>query len=98
MNEAERIARGHRAHAAMDEFLGPACDALRAEYMAALTKIAAGKPWETAMITKLAIAQRVIDAVEAQLRTAILDGGMAVQEKNRAERIAALPEARRRWL
>jgi len=93
-----RRARGYRAKAAMEEFFAPAMDVMRDEYMAALTKIAANEPWETAKMTKLAVAQRVIDTVYQHAMAAILDGEMAAQEKNRAEQIAALPEAKRKWL
>jgi hypothetical protein len=51
-------ARGFRAKAALDEFLGPAMAPIKAEYLAALTELAANEPWSTAKITKLAVAQR----------------------------------------
>lgn len=98
MNNEDRRARGFRAKAALDEFIGPAMDQMRDEYMHALTKLAANEPWETAKITKLAVAQRVIQAVEQQIRAAVLDGEMAAKDKSRADMIANLPEAKRKWL
>lgn len=56
------------------------------------------EPWETAKITKLAVAQRVIDAVEQQLRAAILDGELAAKDLSRAQKIERIPEAKRKAL
>jgi hypothetical protein len=94
----DRRARGFRAKAALDEFFVPACEGLRGEYLSALTKLAANEPWETAKITKLAVAQRVIDAVEQQLRAAILDGELAAKDLSRAQKIERIPEAKRKAL
>lgn len=91
-------ARGFRAKAALDEFLGPAMVPIRAEYLAELTALAANEPWSHAKITKLAVAQRVIDKVEQHIRVAVAQGEQAAHQLNRAREIAALPEARRRWL
>lgn len=93
-----RRAKGYRAKAAMDEFLTPALSVIRAEYADAHMKLCVKEPWETNKLIKLAVAHRVIDMVEQQIRAAIIDGDVAATEKNRAERIAAIPEAKRRWL
>lgn len=93
----EAIERARRA-AEAGEILGPALDAARAEYLAAMTQIAANEPWETAKITKLAIAQRVVDIVEQHIRAAILSGEVAKHDDARAEAIAAIPGTRRNIL
>jgi hypothetical protein len=66
--------------------------------MAALTRIAANEPWESGKITKLAIAQRVIDAVEEHLKAAIAHGEIAARDKARVAHIESLPDRKRRWL
>lgn len=98
MTEEERRARGFRAKSALDEFVGPAMDVLRAEYIAALSKIAVEEPWASDKIVKLAVAQRVINAVEQQMRRAVSEGEMAAGKISRADEIAKLPEAKRKWL
>lgn len=90
--------RGVRAAEAMDDFVGPAIDKLRAEYLAAITKLAANEPWRSDKIVKLSIATRVIDAVEAQFRAAISAGADAGRKIDRAAEIADLPAAKKRWL
>ncbi len=98
LSDEEKVARAIRARHAMDEFLAPALKELEAEYLTALSTLAANEPWETGKITKLAVAQRVITAVGQQIIRAVLDGEVAGQELNRAKKIAALPEAKRRWV
>lgn len=90
--------RAFRAASAMSDFVGPACEAARAEYMSALTHIAANEPWETAKITKLSVALKVISMVEQHLKADIMNGRAATAETDRAAQIAKLPEAKRRWL
>lgn len=97
MSSHEAVSRGQRAVAATDEFLGPAMEAARADYLAALTTIAANEPWATDKITKLAIATRVIDLVEAHMRSLIGAGQQAAHSINHAEKIASVPSVKRRW-
>lgn len=97
MTPAERMKRAHDATAAM-EVVAPIIEALRSEYMAAQMKAAINEPHKPDKIIKLSVAQRVINTVESHLRAAIADGGIAAQEKNRADEIANMPEAKRRWL
>lgn len=98
MSDEEKVARGMRAKLAMDEFLAPALNAVGAEYLTALTQMAASEPWETAKITKLAIAQRVIKSVEQHIIMAVMDGVQADSNLARAKQIAAIPEAKRKFL
>lgn len=98
LSDEEKKARGYRAKSAMDEFLAPAMKALEAEYLVALTTLAASEPWATDKLTKLAVAQRVIKTVEQHIIAAVMDGEVASQNLERAKKIAALPEAKRRWV
>lgn len=98
VSDEAKAARGIRAKLAMEEFLAPAIHSLGAEYLTALTQLAANEPWETTKITKLAIAQRVIKAVEQQIILAVMDGEQATGNLERAKVIAAMPEAKRKWL
>ena len=95
---SEATERGRRAHELLDEFLGPALDAARADYLAAMTQVAASEPWASDKITKLAIAQKVIDLVESHLRAAIASGEVAARNDARAEKVASIPHAKRRWI
>lgn len=97
MNEDAKRDRGHRAANAFDEFVAPALNDLRDEYLGALSSLAVNEPWATDKLTKLAVAQRVINAVEQHMRRAIVDGEEANRKITRAEEIAGLPEAKRRW-
>lgn len=97
LSDEEKVARAVRAKFAMEEFLAPALKDLEAEYLTALTTLAASEPWETGKITKLAVAQRVISAVGQHIIRAVLEGEMAGKELERAQKIAALPDAKRRW-
>lgn len=94
----ERRARGFQAKLAYDEFVAPAIDGLRADYMEALSRLAVNEPWASDKLVKLAVAQRVINTVEQHMKAIILDGEVAAKEKSRADEIANLPEAKRRWL
>lgn len=98
LSDEQKVARATRAKMAMDEFLAPALQSIGAEYLTALSQLAANEPWETAKITKLAVAQRVIKAVEQHIIMAVLDGQQAADNLDRARKIAALPEAKRKYL
>lgn len=98
MSDRAAIERSRRAQSALEEFVGPACEAARADYLAAMTQIAVNEPWATDKITKLAVAQNVIDMVEQHLRVAISEGKEAQRIANRAEQIALIPEHKRNLL
>jgi hypothetical protein len=83
---------------AYEEFVGPATETIRAEYMEALTKLAANEPWRSDKIVKLSIAMRVIDKVAEQIKVAMANGAEASKQMDRARQIAELPAAKRRWL
>ena len=98
LSDEEKVARAQRAKMAMDEFLAPALNAIGAEYLTALTTLAANEPWETGKISKLAIAQRVIKSVEQHIIMTVMDGVQADSNLARAKQIAAIPEAKRKFL
>lgn len=80
---------------ARDEFVGPALDEAREAYLHAMTRIAAEEPWQSAKISKLAIAQRVIDMIDEHLRIAISQGVESARAIDHARRVADIPERRR---
>jgi hypothetical protein len=96
-NEARRE-RAHRATLAYDEFINPMVDMLREEYLAALSELAVNEPWEAGKMTKLAVAQRVINKVDQHMKSIILDGEDVARKMSRAQEIMELPEAKRKWL
>ena len=98
-DEALRMARAEQAEQALNQFLGPAFDVCRAEYMEKLAAIAA-KPLSNdlrAGMEKLALAVKVIDEVRAQITGVVADGRFARADKDRARRIVELPTEKRRW-
>ena len=98
MTPEDRRARGFRASAALDEFVAPAIEQLRSEYMAALTQLAVSEPWASDKLVKLAVAQRVINIVEQHFKQLVADGEITAAKISRAQEIARLPEAKRKWL
>ncbi|HET7154980.1 MAG TPA: hypothetical protein VFI87_06395 [Hyphomicrobiaceae bacterium] len=98
MTEEDRRARGFRAQAALDEFVAPVAEQMRAEFMAHLSKIALNEPWEAGKMTKLAVGLKVIDTVEQQMRAAIQDGTDAARKITKAREIERLPGAQKKWL
>lgn len=98
MTPDELTRRGIHAQTAWDEFIGPAVEQMRETYLAALTKLAANEPWEVSKITKLAIAQNVIAAVEDHLRAAMMHGEVAARDQARIRQIESLPDRKKRWL
>jgi hypothetical protein len=98
MTREQLAERGRQAEAAYAEFVGPAIDQARAEYMEALTRLAANEPWRSDKIVKLSIAMRVIDKVSEQMKLTMANGIDASKQMQRAQEIAELPAAKRRWL
>lgn len=98
MTREQLAERGRQAAMAYEEFVGPATEAIRAEYMEALTKLAANEPWRSDKIVKLSIAMRVIDKVAEQIKVAMANGAEASKQMDRARQIAELPAAKRRWI
>lgn len=94
----ERVGKSERAAAAMAEFIGPAFDELRGDYLEALAEAAAKALDDNlrANIEKMALAIKVLDAVRATVQSSIDDGKIAQQGIGAAEKIRRLsPEAKR---
>lgn len=98
MTNEEMAAKGHRAALAWEEFVEPALAALREAYMGRLTEIAADEPWSSDKIVKFAVATRVIDKVEAQIKAAIVNGLDARAKVEKAREIEDIPASKRKWL
>ena len=101
MNEGERIARAHRANAALDEFVKPIIDEIEATYLDRLREISTSEfsykrrsDKQTALSTALTITK----AIREGLVEAIRDGEMAQAEKLRVEKIEKLSAPQRRIL
>lgn len=97
---ADRIADGEQAREAINRFVGPAFDIVRADYLAKLADIAA-KPLtndQRAAMEKLALGIKVLDQARAQIEAIAADGKLARADQRRAEEIASLPAERRRWI
>lgn len=99
MNDlAARIERSRRAGLAMEEFLAPAFDVLRAEYTSRLKEVCAKEPWAANKIAALANATRIVEEVERQLAGLIVDGDVAKGERERVAKIAEMSPQRRKIL
>jgi hypothetical protein len=93
----ERTKRAFQAKVAW-EFIAPALEALRDEYRQAQMRAAINEPDKPAKIINLSVAQRVINTVEAHMQAAIKDGDVAANEKARAEQVARMSPAKRKYL
>lgn len=98
MTDEEQASRGMRAAMAWDEFVEPAAIAIAAEYMAALTKVAASEPWQSDKVVKLAVATNVVSKVQEHLRAAIMTGDAARARISRATEIEQIPARKRKWI
>jgi hypothetical protein len=101
MTEAERIARAHRAQAALDEFLTPMFDDLRDEYRNRIAEVATTElhPGTRAdKITTLSVALRVVDTLKSGMAEIVRDGELARRDKLRADDIAKMSDAQQRLL
>jgi hypothetical protein len=101
MTEAERIARGQRAQAALDEFITPILDEIDATYVDRLREISTTEfsfkkrsDKQTALSTALTISK----ALRSGLMEAVRDGELARQDKLRAEKIETMSAPQRRLL
>jgi glycyl-tRNA synthetase alpha subunit len=97
--ESLRMARANQAEQALTQFLAPAFDVVRTDYMEKLASIAA-KPLTNDMragMEKLALAVKVVDEVRAQVTALVADGQVAQSDLRRASNIAELPSEKRRW-
>ena len=98
LNDQERVERGRRARAAIDEYFAPALGRAHDMFSARLKEICAREPWATERIAAVANAIRILEELGKDLEAAIHDGEDAVQRRLRAERYEKLTPARRRLL
>lgn len=99
-DEAIRIARAEQASAALKQFLGPAFDVCRADYLEKLGEVAA-RPLTNDMraaMEKLALGVKVIDEVRRQIESVIADGSVAASDKSRTDKLAGLNAEQRKWV
>lgn len=67
---------------------------LQSAYIARMSDV---EPWETGKLSKLAIANKVCQQIEAHVATIFADGQMAQSARDHIKRIEQIPEAKRRW-
>jgi hypothetical protein len=101
MTEAERIARAHRARAALEEFVGPLLDEIEQTYLKRLREVSTSEYSYKARSDKqtaLSCALTILASVRSGLNEAITDGELAKQSKLRAEKIEQMTAPQRRLL
>jgi hypothetical protein len=101
VTESERIARAHRAQAALDEFLTPMFADLRAEYTDRLAEVARtelNRERRADGVALLSVALKVVDTLEAGMTEVVRDGEIAGKSKARADEIARMTDAQQRLL
>lgn len=90
------IVLGQQAERAMEQFLAPAFEEVAEAYTIRLGEVAAAEPWATDKIVKLALANRVLKEVRAQVEYLITNGRLERDRKAAADKIAAIPIEKRR--
>lgn len=101
MNTSERIARAHRAQAALDEFLTPLFAEMREEYARRIAEVATTELHPTNRadkITALSLALKVVNTLESGMTEVIRDGELARRDKIRADEIERMSDAQQRLL
>lgn len=96
----DRMGRAENAEMALVQWLGPAFDVCRSDYLAKLAEIAA-KPMTDANragMEKLALGVKVVDEVRSQIEAVIADGKLAAKTAEGASRLAGMTTEQRRWL
>lgn len=97
---ASRMARAENAELAMRQWLGPAFDVCRSDYLAKLAEIAS-RPMTNdnrAGMEKLAMGIKVVDEVRSQIEAVIADGKVAAHSQQGASKLANMTTEQRRWL
>lgn len=99
MNNYEIAARGQRAQALMDEFVAPALDGMRDEYLARMATVATNEldPKVRAdKITALSTALKVLDNLTSGINAAIKDGEAAQNKLLKAEDVERMTPQKKR--
>lgn len=92
----DAVVLGRQAERAMEQFLAPAFEEVAQAYTQRLSEVAAAEPWAADKIVKLALANRVLKEVRAQIEHLIANGKLEQDAKRTADKIAAIPIERRR--
>ena len=98
---SDRIARAHRAKAALDEFIAPILADARDTYARRIVEIASTEldsAKRTNKITALSTALRVIDQLESGIGAVMMDGDVAQKDKLRADSMEQMTPSKRRLL
>lgn len=97
MTDAETVERARRAKIAYDEFYGPIFGVVEVDYIEKMIEVSASaNPRTPEMITRLALGVQVARQFRAQFDTIIAAGEVAKDNIERAERMGAMPPAKRR--
>ena len=97
----DTIAKGQRAQAAFDEFIGTPIEEMLSEYASRIVEIAnteLNRDKRTDKITALSNGIRIAENIRNGLRAAINDGDTARAELIRADRIEKMTAPQRRLL
>lgn len=98
LDPKQRIERSRRAGEALNEFVNPAFEHAHDTYLGRMKELVSREPWETGKITALVTAMRVLEVVHSDMAALIHDGDVANRDLIRVEKIASIPEAKRRLL
>lgn len=100
LDNVTRMARAENAAMAMAQWLAPAFDVCRNDYLAKLAEVAS-KPLTAdhrAAMEKLALGIKVVDMVRSQIEAVVADGRLAKQNAELASNLANMNTEQRRWL
>lgn len=97
MSPDAAIARAQRWQAFYAEpgGIGDMLARLTAEHM---REAVACEPWETDRLKKVALSLKIIGELEQAIRGVAADGKLAERAAEHAERVANIPERKRKWL
>lgn len=98
---SERIARAHRAKAALDEFFAPVLNAIRDDYLDRIQAVATqelSREARTDKLTALSTALKIVEGFNANMAAIIRDGDVARAELERMERNNNLTGPKKRLL
>lgn len=68
---------------------------IRATYFQRLSQV---EPWQVAQLANLGIAAKITDQLDQMIRAVIDEGKVAEAAKLHTDKIASLPDYKRRWL
>lgn len=96
MTEEDPIRRMHRWAAFYEEpgGLREMMGTIRAEYFRRMSSV---EPWQVAQLANLAIAAKVTEQLDAMIQSIARDGKIAEAADRQAEKIASIPDYKRRW-